>query len=61
MFRFPEADLTDMVYIEYHTGAHCLSKPGELTYYRNILDRLGTEASPPADTEAILRRILREI
>jgi hypothetical protein len=50
-----------MVYIEYHTGAHCLSKPGELTYYRNILDRLGTEASPPADTEAILRRILREI
>jgi hypothetical protein len=60
VLRFPEAELPDVVYLERHATAVYLSKPAERLYYRNILNRLVTEASPAADTEAVLRRILRE-
>jgi transcriptional regulator with XRE-family HTH domain len=60
MLRFPEAELPDMVYLEQHATAAYLSKPAYRLYYRNILNRLVTEAPPLADTEAILRQILRE-
>jgi transcriptional regulator with XRE-family HTH domain len=61
MLRFPEADLPDMAYLEQHTTAAYLSKPADRLYYWNVLNRLATEASPPADTEAILHAIQREI
>jgi transcriptional regulator with XRE-family HTH domain len=61
MLRFPEAELADVVYLEQHTTAVYLSKPAERLYYRNVLNRLVTEAPPSADTEAILHGILREI
>jgi transcriptional regulator with XRE-family HTH domain len=61
MLRFPEANLTDMVYLEQQTSAIYLNKPIERFYYWNVLNRLATEAAPPADTAAILHRILREI
>jgi transcriptional regulator with XRE-family HTH domain len=60
MLRFPEAELTDVVYLEQHTTAVYLGKPAERLYYWNVLNRLVTEASPSADTEAILHQILRE-
>jgi transcriptional regulator with XRE-family HTH domain len=61
MLRFPEAELPDVVYLEQHTTAVYLNKPAELLYYRNLLNRLATEALPSADTEVILRQILSEI
>lgn len=61
MLRFPEANLTDMVYLEQQTSAIYLNKPMERFYYWNVLNRLATEAAPPTDTAAILHRILREI
>lgn len=60
VLRFPEAELPDVVYLEQHATAVYLSKPAEQLYYRNILDRLVTDALPAAGTEAILRQILRE-
>jgi transcriptional regulator with XRE-family HTH domain len=60
MLRFPEAKLTDMVYVECQTSAQYLNKPDEQAYYLNVLHRLGTEAPPPADTAGILRNILRD-
>lgn len=60
LLRFPEADLGDMVYLEQHGSATYLSKTAERHYYWDILNRLATEAATPADTEAILRRVLRE-
>lgn len=61
MLRFPEAELPDMVYLEQQTGATYLSKEAERLYYWNVLNRLVTEALPPAETEAVLHGILREI
>jgi transcriptional regulator with XRE-family HTH domain len=61
MLRFPEAELPDLAYLEQHTTAAYLSKPADRLHYWNVLNRLATQAPPPADTEAILRHILREI
>jgi transcriptional regulator with XRE-family HTH domain len=61
MLRFPEAELPDVVYLEQHTTAVYLNKPAERLYYRNLLNRLATEALPSADTEAILGQILTEL
>ena len=61
MLRFPEAELPDVVYLERHTTAVYPGKPAERLYYWNVLNRLATEASPPAGTEAILHGILHEI
>ena len=60
VLRFPEAELTDVVYLEQHSTAVYLGKPADRLYYWNILNRLVTEAPPSAETEAILRQILRE-
>jgi transcriptional regulator with XRE-family HTH domain len=60
VLRFPETELPDVVYLERHATAIYLGKPADRLYYWNILNRLVTEASPAADTEAILRRILRK-
>ena len=60
VLRFSEAELTDVVYLERHATAVYLGKPVDRLYYWNILNRLVTEAAPTADTEAILRQILRE-
>jgi hypothetical protein len=49
------------VYLERHASAVYLSRPAEQLCYWNVLNRLATEAPPPADTEAIIRQILREI
>jgi transcriptional regulator with XRE-family HTH domain len=61
LLRFAEADLPDVVYLEGHCTAAYLSKPTERVYYWNVLNRLVTEARPPADTETLLRDILRDI
>jgi transcriptional regulator with XRE-family HTH domain len=61
MLRFPEAELADVVYLEHHTNATYVTKPAERKYFLNVLNRLATEAPPPADTEAIIHQILREI
>lgn len=60
LLRFPEAELPDVVYLEQHATAAYLTKPAEALYYRNVLNRLATEAPPPASTEAILSQILEE-
>jgi hypothetical protein len=60
MLRFPEANLNDMVYLEQHASSLYLNKPVERLYYWNILNRVATEAAPPASTEAILTRIIRQ-
>jgi transcriptional regulator with XRE-family HTH domain len=61
MFRLPEAELPDVVYLEQPMGAVYLSKPADRLYYWNVLNRLATQAPPPTGTEAMLRAILRQI
>ncbi|WP_131741691.1 helix-turn-helix domain-containing protein [Actinomadura roseirufa] len=58
MLRFAEPELPDVVYLEQLAGALYPDRPADLVRYRDVLNRLGVQAEPPARTGAILRGIL---
>jgi transcriptional regulator with XRE-family HTH domain len=59
ILRFAEADLPDVVYIEQLTGALYLGKPDEVDHYREVMNSLSAEAETPADSERLLKKIIR--
>jgi hypothetical protein len=61
IMRFPEADLPDMVYMEYLTGAHYIDKPEEVEVYAAVMERLSVAGTSPEKTRDILADILKEV
>ena len=61
ILRFPEQDLSDVVYIEQLTSAFYLDKPDDVDQYADAMSRLSIEAAPPGRTTEILRRIRRDL
>ena len=61
IFRFPEIDLPDVVYMEYLTGAHYIDKPEEVERYAAVMERLSVAATSPDRTREILGSLLKEI
>jgi transcriptional regulator with XRE-family HTH domain len=61
IMRFPEADLPDMVYMEYLTGALYLDKPDEVERYAAVMERLSVAGTSPDKTREMLAAILKEI
>jgi transcriptional regulator with XRE-family HTH domain len=59
ILRFAEADLPDIVYIEQLTGALYLDRREEIDRYREVMNSLSAEAETPADSERLLKRIIR--
>ena len=58
ILRFPEWQLPDVVYLEQLNGAIYPDRPADLEQYWDVMNRLVTEAEPPATTLEILRRTL---
>ena len=61
IMRFPEADLPDMVYMEYLTGAHYIDKDEEVERYAAVMERLSVAGTSPDKTREILAGMLKEI
>ena len=61
IMRFPEADLPDMVYMEYLTGAHYIDKPDDVELYAAVMERLSVAGTSPEKTRDILGDILEEL
>jgi transcriptional regulator with XRE-family HTH domain len=61
LLRLPEPQLPDVVYLEQLTTALYPDRRDDIEYYRDILNRLATQADPPAATPATLREIIREL
>lgn len=57
LLRFPESELSDIVYLEHLTGALYVDKPDEVTQYENVLDRLLEDSLSPAKTRDLLHKI----
>ena len=55
--RFPEGLLPDLVYQEQLDSAIYLNKPAETVRYWDILNTVATEALPPEQSVAMLRRL----
>jgi transcriptional regulator with XRE-family HTH domain len=60
IFRFPAAQLPDIVYTEALTGAYYLDRPDESARYTEALDRLCAQAASPERTVTILGEIAKE-
>ena len=59
ILRFPDQDLSDVIYIEQLTSALYLDKREDVDHYAGTMDRLCVEAEPPRRTATILHDILR--
>jgi hypothetical protein len=60
IFRFPAAQLPDIVYTEALTGAYYLNKPEESARYTEALDRMCAQAASPEHTITLLHDIMKE-
>jgi hypothetical protein len=60
ILRFPEEDLSDIVYIEQMTSALYLDKGEDVDYYMLLMEQLCVQAEPPERTPEILDDILRD-
>ena len=58
LLRFPERDMSDVVYIEHMTSALYLDKRDDLDIYATAMDSLCVEADPPNMTADILADVL---
>ncbi len=61
LFRFEIPELPDIIYAESLTGAVYLDERPDTVAYLEVLDRLGAQAAPVHDTEAILGAIRKEL
>jgi len=58
--RFAQDELPDFVYLEQLDSALSTTRPADTVHYWSVLNRLATEAEPPASSREMLRRILAE-
>jgi len=61
MLRFPESDLSDVVYVEQLTGALYLDKAEEVGQYERVVSELHNDSPNPADSRDLLRGLLQLI
>ncbi|MEW9527776.1 helix-turn-helix domain-containing protein [Microbispora sp. NPDC049125] len=61
ILRFPESDLSDVVYVEQLWGALYLDKREDIDPYLTAMEQLCVESTTPGGTAEILGDLLREI
>nr|WP_202468344.1 helix-turn-helix transcriptional regulator [Streptomyces sp. SID8378] len=59
MLRFPESDLSDIVYLEQLTSALYLDKPEEVAHYEKAMAALAQESPSPEESRDVLRGLLQ--
>uniref|UniRef100_UPI001C54DE05 DUF5753 domain-containing protein n=1 Tax=Streptomyces sp. b94 TaxID=1827634 RepID=UPI001C54DE05 len=59
MLRFPESDLSDIVYLEQLTSALYLDKPEEVAQYEKAMATLAQESPAPEESRDLLRGLLQ--
>ncbi|MEV0602084.1 helix-turn-helix transcriptional regulator [Streptomyces sp. NPDC050315] len=59
MLRFPESDLSDIVYLEQLTSALYLDKAEEVGQYERVMNSLQEESLDPSRTRDLLRGLLQ--
>ncbi|MGF7236657.1 MAG: helix-turn-helix domain-containing protein [Frankia sp.] len=60
ILRFPEADLSDVVYLEHLVSAIYLDKREEVERYMEAMNRLSVDSVPPDRTADALHSIVKE-
>jgi len=61
ILRFPDADMTDVIYLERLSGAAYLDKPEEVDRYTIAMNQLCVDSCTPDRTIEVLRRIAADL
>ena len=61
ILRFPEPDLSDVVYVEQLTSALYLDKREDVEQYAAVMESLSITALTPTDSVEFLRKLAREL
>jgi hypothetical protein len=61
LFRFPQRDLPDIVYVEHLTSALYLDKRDDVEAYTQALELVASTSPPPAQTQQALTRLLERL
>lgn len=61
ILSLPAPAARDVVYLEHLSGAEYLNEAAAVDGYLRVMDRLSSEARPPADTPGLLRDVLARI
>jgi hypothetical protein len=61
ILRFDEQYLPDVVYIEQLTGAIYLEQRSDVEHHLAVMDRLSTQALPPADSTRFIEQVAAEM
>lgn len=61
IFRFPFAELQDIVYVENVAGSGYVDQHDNVAAFVEALDRISAQAPPPRRTQALLTEIRKEI
>ncbi|KUL55284.1 XRE family transcriptional regulator [Streptomyces sp. NRRL F-4489] len=59
MLRFPESDLSDVVYLEQLTSALYVDKPEDVAQYERAMESLQADSPGPSETRDLLRGLLQ--
>lgn len=60
LLSFPEPEDSELLYVEYATGALHIEDAGEVREARLVFDQLRTEALSPVDSVALIEQIITE-
>jgi transcriptional regulator with XRE-family HTH domain len=61
IFRFPEPELPDVVWVEHLTSSIYLDKREDVDHYAIAMERVCIDAEPPNHTPEILEKLLTEV
>ncbi|MGK5632356.1 helix-turn-helix domain-containing protein [Streptomyces sp. URMC 123] len=61
LLRFPESDLSDVVYLEQLTSALYLDKPDDVAQYERVMERLHADSLAPEDSRELLAHLLQRL
>ncbi|GAA1083518.1 helix-turn-helix domain-containing protein [Nocardiopsis composta] len=60
ILRYPDFELSDIIYLEHLTGSLCLDKRQEVDAYTMAMEKLSVIARPPGETKTLLKEMVDE-
>ncbi|ONM47942.1 helix-turn-helix domain-containing protein [Nocardia donostiensis] len=61
ILRFPEPELSDVVYLEQLTSSYYLEKKQDVELYMTVMNKLSVQSLTPGESRDFLRKVLSEL
>ncbi|CAM4056609.1 helix-turn-helix transcriptional regulator [Nocardiopsis rhodophaea] len=61
ILRYPDFELSDIIYLEQLTGSMCLDRRSEIDAYTMAMERLSVIAEPPSQTQDLIKGMIDDL